>query len=99
LTTSSASDVAKAACSLIQSDARGLHHLTNSGECSWFDFAQAIFDLSGVQADLQPISSKEYGSLATRPGYSVLRSQFASAPTLPHWKEALQTYLENRTLR
>lgn len=99
LTPSSASDLATAACSLIQSEARGLYHVTNAGECSWFEFAQAIFDLSEVQADLQPISSKEYGSLATRPGYSVLRSQHASLPALPDWKQALQNYLASRTTR
>lgn len=99
LTPSSARDVAKAACSLFQSNARGLYHLTNAAECSWFNFAQAIFELSAIKADLQPISSKEYGSLAARPGYSVLRSQHAATQALSHWKQALQTYLENRTAR
>ena len=85
-------DVAAAAAALIQAGRCGLYHLTNSGACSWHDFAEAVFALAGVEANLTGITSGEYGAAARRPGYSVLSmaayEALGLAPVRP-WREAL----------
>ena len=97
LTPTSAADVAEATRQLVGVHRFGVYHLTNSGECSWYEFARAIFELAGVKADLQPITSAEYGSKARRPAYSVLRTEHPYlVPTLRPWREALQAYLAAR---
>jgi dTDP-4-dehydrorhamnose reductase len=92
-------DVAGATASLIQTGRFGLYHVTNAGSCSWFEFARAIFDEAGVQADLSPTTSKEYGAAARRPGYSVLAKPAYEAlglSPLRDWRGALAAYLEER---
>jgi len=96
LSPSSASEVAGGAIELLRRGARGLRHLTNSGHCSWFEFAQAIFQLTGVRADLAPTSSAAYGAPARRPAYSVLATSHEDTPRLTHWRDALAAYLEQR---
>jgi len=96
LTPTSAADVAEATRELLRSPRQGLYHLTNTGECSWYDFARTIFELAGVQADLQPTTTAEYGSKARRPAYSVLRSEHPGTPKLRPWRDALHAYLKNR---
>jgi dTDP-4-dehydrorhamnose reductase len=101
-TPSYTADVAAATASLIATGRYGLYHLTNAGSCSWYDFAAAIFELAGVPADLSPISSREYGAAARRPGYSVLGKGAYEAlglPPLRPWREALAAYLEERRTR
>ncbi len=96
LTPTSATDVATNLMALLRCPANCVYHLTNSGQCSWYEFAKAIFELTGIKADLQPTSSAEYGSTARRPAYSVLRSEHPNAPKLRPWREALQAYLAAR---
>lgn len=89
-------DVAEAVVALIAADRPGLYHITNSGACSWYEFAQAIFQLAGVRADLSPISSSAYAAVARRPAYSVLDNSAGRAlgmPPLRPWREALAVYL------
>lgn len=78
----------------------GLYHATCQGSCSWFDFAQAIFDEMGMEVEVQPVLSAEMGVVVKRPAYSVLENRHAQAQGLdimPHWREALQAYLSIRT--
>lgn len=89
-------DVAEAAIQLLQATNYGLHHLTNAGQCSWFEFAGAIFEVVGIRADLSPIVSKAYGAKARRPDFSVLASEWKGTPRLRHWREALAAYLRER---
>jgi dTDP-4-dehydrorhamnose reductase len=92
-------DVAAATVDLVHTTHYGLYHLTNAGSCSWHEFASAIFEQAGVQADLSPISSREYGAAARRPGYSVLAPAAYTAigrPALRPWQEALACYLRER---
>jgi dTDP-4-dehydrorhamnose reductase len=77
----------------------GLYHLTNSGECSWHDFAAAIFAEAGMRANLIPVSSAEYAAPARRPPYSVLahtRLRALGLADLRPWREALRAYLTER---
>jgi dTDP-4-dehydrorhamnose reductase len=93
-------DVAEAAIALMATQQYGLHHVTNRGSCTWYEFARTIFELAGKTVNLSPISSKEYGALARRPAYSVLESascQKLRLPVLPEWPAALETYLTDRS--
>jgi len=74
----------------------GTYHVTGSGECSWYDFASAIFELCDLQPDLTPTSTAAFGAKAARPEYSVLANDALAAagltPLRP-WQEALRDYL------
>ncbi|MBL8795943.1 MAG: dTDP-4-dehydrorhamnose reductase [Planctomycetia bacterium] len=92
-------DLAVATAALLTTDRHGLYHLTSAGACTWHDFAAAIFELAGVQADLSAITSQQFGAPARRPGYSVLDiGKYAALglPPLRSWREALSAYLEER---
>ena len=67
----------------------GVWHLAADGDCTWAEFAEAIFEEAGVDARVRRISTEELGRPAPRPAYSVLRSE-KGAPTLPHWREGLR---------
>lgn len=78
--------------------ARGIFHTTCRGYCSWFEFAQAIFQLSGVHpASLDPVSSVAYPTPARRPHNSRLadtRLESIGIAPLPEWQQALKEHLE-----
>jgi dTDP-4-dehydrorhamnose reductase len=71
----------------------GIWHVAASGECTWAEFAEAIFEEAGVDCRVVPISTEDLGRPAPRPAYSVLRSERSGAPTLPHWREGLRDCL------
>jgi dTDP-4-dehydrorhamnose reductase len=73
---------------------QGTWHLSAEGECSWADFARAIFEDAGLNCAVREISTEELGRPAPRPAYSVLRSEREGAPVLPHWREGLRACLE-----
>jgi dTDP-4-dehydrorhamnose reductase len=73
---------------------RGLWHLTATGECTWAELAEAIFEEAGLDCRVRRITSLELGRPASRPAYSVLRSERPGAPRLPHWREGLRDCLE-----
>ncbi len=66
----------------------GVYHVAAEGECTWADFAEAIFEEAGLDCRVNRITAAEYGLPAPRPAYSVLRSE-KGAPRLPHWREGL----------
>lgn len=101
-TPTSTVDLAQATIALIQTGRYGLYHLTNSGFCSWHEYAQAIFELAGVPADLTAVSSQEFGAPAPRPRYSVMaNTSYESLGFKPFrpWREALVDYLRVRNQR
>jgi dTDP-4-dehydrorhamnose reductase len=70
----------------------GLYHVAADGECSWAEFAEAIFEEGGLQTRVRRITTAELGARAPRPAYSVLRSE-KGAPELPHWRDGLRACL------
>jgi dTDP-4-dehydrorhamnose reductase len=78
--------------------APGVWHLAADGDCSWAEFAEAIFAVAGVECRVRRISTAELGRPAPRPAYSVLRSERHDAPRLPHWRDGLRECVE-RLLR
>jgi dTDP-4-dehydrorhamnose reductase len=71
----------------------GIWHVAADGECSWAEFAQAIFEEARLECRVEPITTEELGRPAPRPAYSVLRSEKAETPRLPHWREGLRECL------
>jgi dTDP-4-dehydrorhamnose reductase len=71
----------------------GLWHVAADGDCTWADFAEAIFEDAGVDCRVRRIATDELARPAPRPAYSVLRSE-RGAPTLPHWRDGLRACLE-----
>lgn len=72
---------------------RGVWHVAADGDCTWADFAEAIFDEAGLVCRVRRVSTEELGRPAPRPAYSVLRSERPAAPALPHWREGLRECL------
>jgi dTDP-4-dehydrorhamnose reductase len=66
----------------------GVWHLAASGDCTWADFAEAIFAEAGLACRVRRITAAEFGAKARRPAVSILRSE-KGAPELPHWREGL----------
>jgi dTDP-4-dehydrorhamnose reductase len=71
----------------------GVYHVAAAGDCTWADFAEAIFEEAGLDCRVRRISSSELGRAAARPANSVLRSEHPEAPRLPHWREGLRACL------
>jgi dTDP-4-dehydrorhamnose reductase len=82
-----------------EAPAGGIYHATNSGACSWFGFARAIFDLSRAEIRLEKTTAAEWSAPAKRPAYSVLendRMESAGLGTMPRWEDALGRYLKKK---
>lgn len=99
VTPTSSAELAQKISELIRTSHFGLFHMTNEGECTWFQFAQEIFSVLGWKPRLEPVDSRTYEAKARRPLYSVLENKKAKeiglSPFLP-WKEALKAYLKKK---
>jgi len=100
-TPSYTADVAEASARLIERGTTGLLHLTNAGDCTWFEFASEIFRLAGSNVEVSAITSKEFGRPAGRPPYSALALDRLAdeGVTMRDWRDALAAYLRERTQR
>jgi dTDP-4-dehydrorhamnose reductase len=72
---------------------QGIWHVAAEGECTWAEFARAIFEEARLDCRVREITTEELGRPAPRPAYSVLRSEREEAPRLPHWREGLRACL------
>jgi dTDP-4-dehydrorhamnose reductase len=72
----------------------GTYHVAGGGECSWAEFAEAIFDEADIRCRVVPVTSAELGRPALRPARSDLVSERPRAPRLPHWRSGLRACLE-----
>lgn len=102
LTPTFTEDLAAQIGRLVESEpAAGVYHATNAGECSWYEFAEAIFELSGSRVRLERTTAREWNAPARRPGYSVLDNaalRNAGIDAMPHWREALSRYLAKKAV-
>jgi dTDP-4-dehydrorhamnose reductase len=89
-------DLASAISQLCRADARGIVQITNSGDCTWYDFATEIVRASGLPTKVKPVTTAEFPRPARRPAYSVLSpaSLHAYNIHMPEWRDALRRYLE-----
>ncbi|MBL7804741.1 MAG: dTDP-4-dehydrorhamnose reductase [Saprospiraceae bacterium] len=101
-----APDLAEAVLTIIQkvenkevapADLSGIWHYSNEGVASWYDFAQAIFDLKKLPTRVLPIETRDFPTPAQRPPFSVLNKgkiKAAFGLTIPHWRESLEKCLQ-----
>jgi dTDP-4-dehydrorhamnose reductase len=91
-------DLARAIIQLCRKSAHGIVHVTNAGDCTWFDFATEIVKSAGLATTVRPVSSQQMARPAPRPAYSVLSpaSLHHLEIEMPSWRDALRRYLEQR---
>ena len=91
-------DLASALAQLCAKEARGIIHVTNSGNCTWYEFAKEIIGIARLPAVVKPVSTAEFPRPARRPEYSVLSasSLHAYGIHMPEWQDSLRRYLEVR---
>ena len=91
-------DLARAIIQLCRKNASGIIHVTNVGDCTWFEFAQEIVRNAGLSTAVRPVSSQQMARPAPRPAYSVLsavRLQTLGIE-IPSWPDALRRYIKER---
>lgn len=96
-TPTSTTHLARSLVGLIDTDAFGLYHATNSGATTWFDFAKEIFRAASLAVTTEPITTAEFNAKAPRPAYSVLDCQKVADATgkkLPAWQDAVAEYVK-----
>jgi dTDP-4-dehydrorhamnose reductase len=88
-------DLASALVQLCRASARGIVHVTNSGNCTWYEFAKEIVRVSELPAVVKPVTTAEFPRPARRPAYSVLSATSLHAHNvhMPEWQDALRRYL------
>jgi dTDP-4-dehydrorhamnose reductase len=74
----------------------GVHHMAAGGQCSWYDFARAIFEDAGVECQVMSTTTDEFPRPAPRPAYSVLDTEWPDPIRLPDWRDGLREYLAAR---
>ena len=97
-----AADLAKATLRILTTEALpgkrlgGVFNYSNEGVTSWYDFAHAIFEIAGVDCQVNPITTVEYPTPASRPPYSVMNKSGIKERfglQIPHWRESLKECL------
>jgi len=88
-------DLAGALLDIIASEknAYGIYHYSNEGAISWYDFAQAIFELANIEVSVKPLKTSEYPTKATRPAFSVMdKSKIKNTfgISVPYWRDSLK---------
>ena len=81
---------------LLDSSSYGIHHMSGSGSCSWYEFANEIFRQSEVVTRVMAASTEMMSTGATRPPNSELGSGRETPITLPDWRRGLADYLARR---
>ncbi len=90
-------DLAYGISQLIETDYYGIYHLTNSGSCSWCEFAKYIFEIADRDVNVVPVTASEFARPAPRPSYSVLNNKNwieKGFKPLRSYKEAIKEYIE-----
>lgn len=93
-------DLAKLLVDMVLTDKYGTYHATNEGICSWYEFACAIFKEAGIEMNVVPVTTQEYGAKAKRPANSRMNKDKLTKNgfhRLPTWQDALARYI--RALR
>ena len=89
-------DIAELAVDMIVTEEYGTYHAANTGYCSWYDFARAIFAEAGVCIHVDPVCSDAYPAKAKRPHNSRLDTSKLTAhgfKQLPPWQDALHRFI------
>ena len=84
---------------LIQTDSYGVYHISNGGQCSWYEFAKEIFDMADIDIKVEPVTSEQYGIKALRPAYSVMdltKIEKILGYKMPGWQSGLREYIDKK---
>lgn len=95
-------DLARLLVDMILTDKYGVYHATNEGDCSWYEFACAIFKEAGLSVNVIPVTTEEYGARAKRPANSRMNKEKLTQmgfERLPAWQDALRRYLQELGVR
>lgn len=95
-----ANDLAYHILKLIETEEYGIYHCTGKGECTWYDFAKKIMELSNIECSVNSCSSEEYKTLAKRPEYSSLDNMMLRCTVgdeMRDWEVALESFIRNNS--
>lgn len=90
-------DLAEKIIELIGTDRYGIYHVSNSGSCTWYEFARAIFEISGTDVHVAPVTTEEFPRPAARPKNSVfdhMALRLNGFEDVRHWKDGLSDFLQ-----
>jgi dTDP-4-dehydrorhamnose reductase len=93
-------DLAQSILSLVNTNAFGTYHLSNKGQCSWYEFAKKILQLAKLHTVIHPVATVDFSLPAARPQYSVLRNYMLELTGGDHfrpWEEALTEYMHSNS--
>ncbi|HEX2730205.1 MAG TPA: dTDP-4-dehydrorhamnose reductase [Polyangiaceae bacterium] len=92
---SSCVQLAERSLGLVERGLNGTYHVTDAGECTWYEFAVAIRDTLGLQTPVHPVTTSEFPRPAPRPAYSVLDTSKTDAALGParEWRSELEQVL------
>ena len=91
-----ANDLAYHILKLIETEEYGIYHCTGKGECTWYDFAKTIIELSGEKCEVKPCTSEEYKTPARRPEYSSLDNMMLRCTVgdeMRDWQDAIKSFV------
>lgn len=89
-------DLAEKIIELFQTDKYGVYHLSNSGSCTWYEFAKAIFEIKGLDITVNPCTTEEFPRPAKRPKNSEFEHmalRLNGFEDVRGWLKALKAYL------
>ena len=91
----SAESLAAITLRLLERGARGTLHVTDGGQCSWFELAREALGIVGSSSKVEPCTSAEFPRPAARPNYSVLdlTPTVALVGEPPRWQDNLRAVL------
>lgn len=92
-----ANDLAYHILKLIETEEYGVYHCTGKGECTWYDFAKKIMELSKLNCDVRPCTSEEFKTPAKRPEYSSLDNMMLRCTIgdeMRNWEEAIESFIK-----
>lgn len=81
---------------LIETEKYGVYHASNTGFCSWYELAKAIFEVAGTDIKVNPVETKDFPRPAARPAFSVLDHmaiRLNGFSDLRHWRDALKDFI------
>lgn len=90
-------DLARLLVDMIETDRYGRYHATNTGLCSWYEFACEIFKQAGITVQVTPVDSEAYPAKAKRPMNSRMNQNKLTEngfTPLPAWQDAVSRYLQ-----
>jgi len=91
-------DLANAILELVDTQKYGVYHVSNSGSCSWYEFAKEIFKISKMEVQVKPCTTADFPRPAARPANSVFEHmsiKLNNFSSIRHWREALNSFLKN----